>query len=94
MYSVLHRGSVVVDEPVSVVPEQRGSGTPIPARPLAESGAGLQIDQARLTRIRSETSAVSELLAGIFVEDQPTPMPPAPAHPKDAEWKDEIRRVG
>ncbi|MEO3998899.1 TerB N-terminal domain-containing protein [Mesorhizobium sp. CAU 1732] len=85
VYSVLHRGSVVVDEPVSVVPEQRSSGTPIPPRPSAKSGAGLQIDQARLARIRSETSAVSELLAGIFVEEEPAPVPPAPVHDENAQ---------
>jgi tellurite resistance protein len=71
VYSVLHRGSVVVDGPVAVIPERRATGIPIPPRPAANPVPGLQIDQARLARIRSETSAVSELLAGIFVEEEP-----------------------
>ncbi|MGB3643428.1 MAG: TerB N-terminal domain-containing protein [Mesorhizobium sp.] len=82
VYSVLHRGSVVVDEPIAIAPEHRAGGTPIPPRPA--TAPGLQIDQARLARIRSETSAVSELLAGIFVEEEPTPMPPAQVHSDDA----------
>jgi hypothetical protein len=63
VYSALHRCPVEEDEPVRVAPEQRSGGVPI-ARPEA-----IRIDAARLARIRGETSAVSELLAGIFVEE-------------------------
>ena len=82
VYTTLHRGSVVLDEPVAVAPEERASGVPIPPAPKAPGSArGVEIDHARLARIRSETSAVSDLLAGIFVEEPPqaTPEPPAAA---------------
>lgn len=76
VYSALHRGGLVVDEPVPVMPETRTAGIPIPA---SEHGRreGLRIDAARLERIRSETSAVSGLLAGIFAEDLPAIPEPA-----------------
>ncbi len=77
VYSALHRGAVVVDEPVSVMPESRADGLRIPAGPQATK-PGFQIDKERLERIRNETSAVSDLLAGIFVEDQPAVPPPVP----------------
>ncbi|MFB9980164.1 TerB N-terminal domain-containing protein [Mesorhizobium kowhaii] len=78
LYSTLHRGSVVLDEPIAVTPETRTGGVPIPAEALAPRASGLRIDHARLERIKSETSAVSQLLAGIFVEDEPLSPPPAP----------------
>ena len=72
VYSALHRGAVVVDEPIVVAAEKRQPGIPIPAQqPPAEKG--LTFDAAKLERIKSETSAVSALLAGIFIEDDPVP---------------------
>jgi len=84
VYSVLHRGSVVVDGPIAVIPERRAGGVPIPPRPATNVSSGLRIDHARLERIRTETSAVSELLAGIFVEDEPAPAQPYPSQKDDA----------
>lgn len=69
VYSALHRGAIVIDEPVTVMVEQRQPGAPIPQEPAARE-EGLRFDAARLERIKSETSAVSELLAGIFVEEE------------------------
>ena len=80
LYLALHRGAVVIDEPVTVAAEERTTGIRIPSPPDAKEGdeaEGIRIDVARLERIRSETSAVSALLAGIFVEEEP-PQPPAP----------------
>ena len=75
VYAALHRGAVVIDEPVCVAPERRAKGVPIPPPPIAPASAEtVKIDQARLERIRSETIAVSDLLAGIFVEDMPAPL--------------------
>ncbi|WP_296745750.1 TerB N-terminal domain-containing protein [Mesorhizobium sp.] len=71
LYSALHRGAVALDEPVAVAPETRATGIPIPAKPAASRSGGVRIDHGRLERIRSETTAVSELLAGIFVEEEP-----------------------
>ncbi|RAH95938.1 hypothetical protein DLJ53_33610 [Acuticoccus sediminis] len=68
VYASLHRGQVVVDEPVSVIPEERSSGEAIPPAPVPEMGIAL--DHARLARLRKETSEVSSLLADIFVEDE------------------------
>lgn len=80
VYSALHRGAVVIDEPVTVAPERRAAGIAIPPMENAPAPeAGIRIDQARLQRIRSETSAVSELLAGIFIEDIPSAPPPVEA---------------
>lgn len=75
VYATLHRGSVVIDEPVAVASEQRAPGVRIPQPPV-EAGAaqGVKIDHARLERLRSETAAVSDLLAGIFVEELPAPV--------------------
>lgn len=74
VYLALHRGGVKIDEPVTVAADERVPGVPIPP---ASTQAGIRIDAARLERIRTETSAVSSLLAGIFVEE-PAPPPPAP----------------
>lgn len=72
VYAMLHRGTVIVDEPVAVEAEQRSSRVAIPrppeATPISSSGT-IEIDHSRLERLRSETSAVSELLADIFVEE-------------------------
>lgn len=78
----LHRGAVVIDEPVAVTREERVAGAPVPPPPVppppapsspaslaAAPAPSVKIDRARLERIRSETSAVSELLAGIFIEE-------------------------
>ncbi|RST83071.1 hypothetical protein EJC49_23025 [Aquibium carbonis] len=76
VYATLHRGSVVIDEPVAVASEQRAPGIRIPPPPV-EAGPvqGVKIDHDRLERLRSETAAVSDLLAGIFVEEPPAPAP-------------------
>ncbi|MBJ3786361.1 tellurite resistance TerB family protein [Devosia sediminis] len=82
VYAMLHRGAVVIDEPVPVAPERRTAGIPIPPPPSPPSEperAQVTIDTSRLERLRSETSAVSELLAGIFVEEEErTAAPPGP----------------
>lgn len=62
VYSALHRGSVEEEQP-------RNPGDGGGRDPQAAADAVL-IDIARLARIRGETSAVSELLAGIFVEEE------------------------
>lgn len=77
IYTALHRGSVVIDEPVVVALEVPTSGTPIPKKPTAPADPVVRIDEARLQRLRQETSAVSALLAGIFVEEEA--QSPAPA---------------
>jgi len=72
VYAMLHRGAVIIDEPVAVAAEQRLLGVAIPRPPEAApkpSSSTIKIDQSRLERLRSETSAVSELLADIFVEE-------------------------
>jgi tellurite resistance protein len=76
VYAALHRGAVVIDEPAVVAPEEPASGTPIPS---AVSEPGIRIDAARLQRLRQETSTVSALLAGIFVEEEAPAPPPSPA---------------
>ncbi|AZO23542.1 hypothetical protein EJ070_24615 [Mesorhizobium sp. M1E.F.Ca.ET.045.02.1.1] len=87
LYSALHRGSVALDEPVAVAPETRATGVPIPAQPPASPSGGVRIDHGRLERIKSETSAVSELLAGIFIEEEPTASPPQVREPVASEGK-------
>lgn len=78
VYAALHRGGVQIDELVAVAKAEPSRGVPIPARPAppAPKSNVVEIDTARLERIKAETSAVSSLLADIFVED--TPPPPAP----------------
>lgn len=78
LYAALHRGAIALDEPVPVSGEHRTPGVPIPGDPrdLPTASTGVQIDLARLERLRSETLAVSRLLAGIFVEDELAPPPP------------------
>jgi tellurite resistance protein len=75
VYSALHRGSVEEDllRPVGDEDAPRVRSGPSP-------GKAVRIDAARLERIRGETSAVSSLLAGIFVENEEAeaPAPPAP----------------
>ena len=81
VYAALHRGSVVIDEPVAVSAEVSAPGTPIPKKPDAAAAPIVRIDEARLQRLRQETSAVSALLAGIFVDEDtasPSPISPAP----------------
>jgi tellurite resistance protein len=86
VYAMLHRGAVVIDEPVAVAAEHRSSGLAIPRPPEAapKPSSTIKIDHSRLERLRSETSAVSELLAGIFVEEdavvtRPTVSAPVPS---------------
>ena len=66
VYSALHRGSVEEDQPIRVA---RAEVTP-GGRTGSAAGEAVRIDAARLERIRGETSAVSALLAGIFVEEE------------------------
>lgn len=82
VYSMLHRSAVIIDEPVSVASEQRTKGVPIPPQPgTAPASDTLRIDHSRLERLKSETSAVSQLLAGIFVEDEDPAVTPVPSTP-------------
>lgn len=75
VYSALHRGSVEEDQPVRVAGQEVAPG----ARAGAAAGEAVRIDVARLERIRGETSAVSALLAAIFVEEEEAkPTAPAP----------------
>jgi len=76
LYAALHRGSVVIDEAVPVAPWEPMPGTPIPTRPAPIPEPGIRIDTARLERLQKETSAVSSLLAQIFVEEEETSPPP------------------
>lgn len=73
IYSSLHRGAVVIDEPMTIAAESFTKGTPIPAapEPAATVEPVIRLDAAKMERIKSETLAVSELLAGIFLEDGP-----------------------
>lgn len=87
LYSALHRGAVALDEPVAVAPETRATGVPIPAQPPASPSGGVRIDHGRLERIKSETTAVSELLAGIFIEEEPPAPPPQVREPVAADRK-------
>ncbi|RWL81985.1 MAG: hypothetical protein EOR67_28235 [Mesorhizobium sp.] len=80
VYSALHRRSVAVDEPVMVAVAEAQSGIPIPKEQVQTPG--LKFDAARLQRIRSETSAVSELLAEIFVEEASAVTAPPRAVPE------------
>jgi hypothetical protein len=75
VYSDLHAISAG-DEPV-VVREGRPekAGRPIPPRPDAEDRRGL--DRNAIDEKIEETAAVSSLLAGIFVEPEDEPEPPA-----------------
>lgn len=71
-YGALHRG--VTDEPIVVAMEEPyGGGVRIPQEtdpiPLPARARVVAIDANRLARIRSETSQVSSMLAGIFVEE-------------------------
>jgi hypothetical protein len=66
VYSALHRGSVEEDQPVRVAGAEVAPG----GRAGSAAGEAVRIDAARLERIRGETSAVSALLAGIFVEEE------------------------
>jgi hypothetical protein len=74
VYATLHRGAVQVDEPVVVATESWTAGVPIPPeRPAAPQAVA--IDEARLARVRLETSQVSTLLAGIFTEEETATAP-------------------
>ena len=72
VYSALHRGSVFLDEPVAVTTEHRSTGVPIPPQPVSETKRqSLGLDKSRLDQIRSETLAVSSILADIFTDEEP-----------------------
>lgn len=65
VYAQLHRGAVEDDEPVSISAAVTEAGVALP--PKGEQA--LSVDATRLERLRRETSEVSSLLAGIFVDD-------------------------
>lgn len=67
VYAALHRGAVNVDDPVVVATEERRPGLSIPQEDSADNQ--IIVDEARLARIRSETQAVSIILAEIFDEE-------------------------
>jgi hypothetical protein len=78
IYARLHRGSVEIDEPVTVARAVGETGIPLPVEAVAE--ASVTVDAARLERIRRETSQVSSLLATIFVDDTEVRSDPAVAN--------------
>lgn len=80
VYAALHRGSVQPDEPVVISPEAWTSGVAIPPERVAPP-QGVAIDEARLARVRLETSQVSSLLAGIFAEEEVHSPAPIAAQP-------------
>ena len=83
VYAALHRGGQRQDGPVTVAVERRADGEAVPAEAPPEFVV-VAFDPERLARIRQETSVVSQLLAGIFVEDevaQPGPPPTKPQQP-------------
>lgn len=76
VYGALHRGPIRRDEPVTIALAETADGVPLPVEiPVP---AGVQFDADRLARIRQETSEVSNLLAGIFREDETEVSAPAP----------------
>ena len=81
IYAALHRGSVVIDAPIMLVPEEAAPGVKIPKKTANVPEVGIRIDSARLQRLRQETSEVSALLAEIFVEEEPPSAPPKPTTP-------------
>ncbi len=89
VYSALHRGAVVIDDPVPVAQEHRSPGMAIPPPPTeAGPAASVQIDQSKLARLKSETTAVSQLLADIFTDDDDlrSPVPPKAAENADVQF--------
>jgi tellurite resistance protein len=77
VYSLLHRGAARPDEPVLVARSEPSTGSPLPPTPRP-SEPGISLDLARLSRVRQETTAVSALLADIFVEEPLAASAPAP----------------
>jgi hypothetical protein len=66
VYSALHRGGSVEEDRLEAVRgKQAGNGD----TPDEHGRSAIRIDSARLERIRGETSAVSALLADIFVDE-------------------------
>lgn len=71
VYAALHRGAVQIDAPTLVMDEQRSAGVAIPEerpKPVLPRSP-IAIDEAKLKRVRRETTQVSALLASIFIED-------------------------
>lgn len=89
VHAALHqRASGMPSRLVAVTAEERVPGVPLPEQdqenrrnPSRRPPTGLPLDQARLARIRAETSAVSRLLSGVFSETETPPgsSDPAPA---------------
>ena len=69
VYAALHRGGQRPDEPVTIATETFVAGEKVPAEPAPEQVV-VAFDPERLARIRQETSEVSKLLSGIFVDDE------------------------
>ena len=65
VYEDLHRASAGPDEPITVSPENRIPGIPIPKQPEP----GIYIDAGRLAAVQKQTQAVSEILTQIFADD-------------------------
>jgi hypothetical protein len=66
VYSALHRSTLVEESPGAPPTGECPPDTTM----SAERAAAVQIDSSRLARIRGETTAVSALLAEIFLEEQ------------------------
>ncbi|TAJ53887.1 MAG: hypothetical protein EPO54_01920 [Brevundimonas sp.] len=77
VYAALHRRPASRDEPVTVAEATPAAkdGFAIPVEPVVP--ASVQIDPARLARLRLETAEVSSLLAGIFAEEEAPVTSPA-----------------
>ena len=75
------------DEPVTVAEAAPAAkdGVAIPQEPVVPTT--VQIDPARLARLRLETAEVSSLLAGIFAEEEAPVAPPAVAETTSARFE-------
>jgi len=87
VYAALHRGPASRDEPVTVAEARVAAqdGVAIPQEPIAPTN--VQIDPARLARLRLETAEVSTLLAGIFADEEAPIAPPAVAATTSARFE-------
>ncbi|WP_152950513.1 MULTISPECIES: TerB N-terminal domain-containing protein [unclassified Brevundimonas] len=87
VYATLHRGPASRDEPVTVAEAAPAAkdGVAIPQEPVVPTT--VQIDPARLARLRLETAEVSSLLAGIFAEEEAPVAPPAVAETTSARFE-------
>jgi len=83
VYSDIHRAAAPPDEPITISPENRIPGIPIPKLPEP----GIYIDACRLAAVQKDTQAVSKILTQIFADDAGSPeaspeiQPPANVSP-------------